>query len=126
MSMKKVITILMTTFLTLNIFGCNSKVSYKEMEEMKESVTLANGLTINELEDKIMKLVYFVYTPQSEEDIQKGIDSIKDILTESEYNTLCSESRYNEETSANMSDLEVKYSSVKNNSDGLDRIYVVC
>ena len=94
------------------------------MEEMKDSVTLTNGLTVNDLEDRIMKFIYFVYTPQSEEDIQKGLDSVKDLLTVGEYNTLLSETRYNEETRANMSDLVVAYSSVKNNSDGLDRIYV--
>lgn len=121
--MRKFMVVTLLLF-SVALVGCNKNdVTKEDYNKLKESITITDGLTIVDLEDKIMNFVYNVYNPSNVEDIQEGIDSIKDILTENEYNDLISEARYNEDVQSSVDNVTVHYLPSSNSSDGMNRVY---
>lgn len=124
MRVKKVACLALISVCVVTLVSCSDKVSQSDYNNIKESITLGSGLTVLELENKVMKFVYDVYNPQNEKDIAKGIEELKEVTTETEYNELISiANQYDASKQSNISDVIVKYSSKDNNNDGMERIY---
>lgn len=122
-------------FLTLLIIGVsimgigckgrNRVVTVDDYDLARENITLNCGITVVELEDKLIKFVSNVYNPQKEEDIQDGIEIIKELLTDDQYRELVSMAGdYKPEVKSSITNLLVGYSRDQNNSDGMARGYV--
>lgn len=106
-----------------SLVGCNY-VSNKELDDITNQITITDNLTINEIEDRIIKLVYKVYSPQSEKDLADGLDRIKDICTDDEYKLLVQQlNKYDSDIKMSISDVVVKYSNGNDNSDHMRHVY---
>ena len=127
-STMRLILIAIVMLVVASLVGCKDKgekVSLEEYNKMKENTTLECGVTIDELESILVKFAHNVYNPQNDTDIAKGIDRLKDIVTELEYQELLRlANQYNPDNDANITDVIVWYSTKENNSDGMDRVYL--
>lgn len=122
---SKVLLAILILSLVVQLFGCskkNNEITQEKYDKLKQKITLSNGLTVLELEELMMRFVYSVYNPKSEEDLKAGVDLIKDIVTESVYDELLDTVQFNEGVVSNISNLEVRYSNGKNHSDHLSRV----
>lgn len=127
-SIRMFVSALLITTASLGLVGCGSneeKITNEDYNKLKESVTIGCGMTVNELEDTMVKFAYKVYSPQKEKDIADGIGLIKEISTEAEYKELLEAAgKYDETKETSIESVVSKYSPGKNNKDHMDRVYL--
>ena len=121
------IALISLTVLVMMFTGCTNGgkqyVTIEEYEEVKASTMLDCGLTITELEARMIKLAHKVYNPVKEGDILDGINVIKDITTEEEYRNLVnSTDNFNVGNKAKITRVSSSYSSKANNTDNMDKV----
>lgn len=117
---------LFIVFLMVFLTGCGNKGSItREMyDELAKEIETSQGVRVDELESEFMSFIHHVYNPNTTEEIEKGIESISEYLTESverDFRGMIVE--VDTERSSSISDVDVRYSGEGNNTDGLARIY---
>ena len=107
-----------------SLCGCNN-VGYRDYKELEQETQLGLGLNYTELEDMLIEFAYKVYMPRSEEDIQNGIELLKDIATDKEIASLKSiAGTYNKDSTQKVTKVDVIYTNGKNNTDHMEHIYI--
>lgn len=101
----------------------NSTDIKNRLEEMKKQTITVKGLRQDEVEEILVEFASMIYAPTSEKDMMEASESIKDILTEEEYNNILN-GLYYEESNNRIQELKVYYCNKENSADGRAREYV--
>lgn len=120
-----IVSAILILLIVMQLIGCSKKdneITREKYEELKQKITLSNGMTVLELEELMMRFVYSVYNPKSREELKAGVDLIKDVVTDSVYNELIEAVKFNAGATASLNDVVVRYSDGKNHSDHMSRI----
>lgn len=125
---RLMLSAVLITSISVGLMSCSGgkeKITQEEYNSLKESVTLSNGKTVTELENTMVDFAYKVYYPQKESDIIDGINLIKDITTQAEYNQLVSMAgKFDDTIETSINNVVCRYSLGKYNKDHMDRIYL--
>lgn len=128
LGVKGIASTILIICIALLIVGCSAEeeeITLEDFKKLKEEVTLDCGLTVLELESLMTRFAYNVYNPQKEDDIKKGIELIKGITTELEFNELLDiAGEYDPDIKNTVTNIEVKHSTKENNSDGMERVFI--
>ena len=121
--MRAIKLVLLLTLVSVVLVGCSNKIDNVEDERYKYE--LSNGKIPTEIQGIIKDSILDIYMPSKESDIERGIDKLSDIATESEINTLKETiGAFDEDNKATVNNLNVSICMPENSTDNKTKYLV--
>lgn len=121
--MRAIKLVLLLTLISVVLVGCSNKIDNVEDERYKYE--LSNGKIPTEIQDIIKDSILDIYMPSKESDIERGVDKLSDIATETEINTLKETiGAFDEDNKATVNNLNVSICMPENSTDNKTKYLV--
>ena len=122
-SVRAIKLVLLLTLISVVLVGCSNKIDNVEDERYKYE--LSNGKIPTEIQDIIKDSILDIYMPSKESDIERGVDKLSDIATETEINTLKETiGAFDEDNKATVNNLNVSICMPENSTDNKTKYLV--
>ena len=122
-SVRAIKLALLLTLISVVLVGCSNKIDNVEDERYKYE--LSNGKIPTEIQDIIKDSILDIYMPSKESDIERGVDKLSDIATETEINTLKETiGAFDEDNKATVNNLNVSICMPENSTDNKTKYLV--